>query len=128
MKFIDRVASVSRADNQTPDEQSIGRECHAFSKQEDAAFDIAEETARSILDGLIEDVDFEIERDAIGNLYIRFKGTNPNAKAVLTGFPSRLSREWRKYDGVAGVAMALQTLSVLVKQFEKPAQDFVVAV
>ncbi len=127
MHFIDEIASKSRADGEIPDEKTIGRECYAFSEQEDRAFDIAEAAARKVLDGLHEH-DYEISRDAIGNMFIRFFGSNPNAKWVVMGSHLDSVANGGKYDGVAGVAMALGVLDSLTQKGKKPAQDFVVSI
>ncbi len=127
-RFIEDIARESRADKKMPDEKTIGRECYAFSEQEDNAFTVAEKAARTILDGLIEDQDYEIDKDAIGNLFIRFFGTDPNAKAIMVGSHLDSVAEGGMHDGVAGVAVALDTLAQGVSRLEKSKQDLIVAV
>jgi len=56
MRFIEEIARVSRADDKIPNGRDIGRECYAFTDQEDNAFKVAENSARKILSGLKEGV------------------------------------------------------------------------
>ncbi len=131
IKFIDEIAAVSRVDGKMPDpEKAIGRECYAFSEQEDAAFEVAEKTAQQILHDLKKGEDYRVERDGVGNLYVRMLCGVPGAQAVMTGSHLDSVLEGGKYDGVAGVAVGLDILAGLVrekKQGGKFARDFVVA-
>lgn len=130
MQLIQSIAKVSRPDGMMPNERDIGRECYAFSEQEDRAFGVVESEARNILKGLNEGMggDYAIEADAIGNLFIRLYGTDPNAKAIMVGSHVDSVAEGGMYDGVAGVAVALDTLAQSVSRFEKPKQDLIVAI
>ncbi|MBT4917528.1 hypothetical protein HON58_03755, partial [Candidatus Peregrinibacteria bacterium] len=74
----DRLASDSRTDGIMPDpEQGIGRECYAFSPIEDRLIENLEQEALTILDKLPSDC-FAINRDAVGNLFIRLHGFDPS--------------------------------------------------
>lgn len=128
MRFIHAIAKVSRRDRLMPNEDTVGRECYAFSEEEDRAFEVVEREARNILDGLIEEVDYTIEKDAIGNLFVRYFGSNPKAKAIMVGSHVDSVAEGGMHDGVAGVAVALDTLAQSVSRLEKPKQDLIVAV
>lgn len=129
IRFIDDIAKVSRADSQIPDpEAGVGRKCFAFSEQEDRANEVAERSAREILRVREEGREYNIERDAIGNLYITFFGEHPQLPAIITISHLDSVDNGGKYDGVAGVAAALDILQVLAKRREKPQRNYRVAV
>lgn len=130
--FIDQIAAVSRVDARIPDPSvPLGRECYAFSKQEDAAFEKAAEIARDILKDFEEGKDYEITTDAIGNMFVTLFADTPAKKeraSVMIGSHLDSVRNGGKYDGVAGVATGMGVLHSIAIQSEKPKQNFTLAI
>lgn len=130
--FIDSIAAVSRRDGEMPDPlQALGRECYAFSEQEDAAFARAEVVARDMLKDLNEGTDYEITKDPIGNMFITLFAhpyNEPKAKCVMVGSHVDSVKNGGKYDGVAGVAVGMGILHMLSAQVDKPKRNFTLAI
>ena len=122
----DRLASDSRTDGIMPDpEQGIGRECYAFSPIEDRLIENLEQEALTILDKLPSDC-YAINRDAVGNLFIRLHGFDPSAKKVMTGSHIDSVRNGGMYDGVLGIVAGMDLLKQIVDSGVQPKNDFVV--
>ena len=101
--------------------------CYAFSPVEDQAFGYLEQEALHLFEGKEKGKDFEIEKDAIGNLFITWYGNNRD-RMVMSG--SHVDSVFRggNYDGVAGVNSAFNFLRTLVEQEDKPENSYMVAV
>ena len=127
--FVNAIARVSRDDDKMPDpEKGVGRECYAFTEQEDAALSEVEKAAREIFQGLEEGKDFEIRHDAIGNTFVTLKAYGSNLPPVWVGSHVDSVANGGKFDGVAGVAIGLEMLSTLAQGDIKAKRDFTVAV
>ena len=94
---------------------------------EDQAFGYLEQEALHLFEGKEKGKDFEIEKDAIGNLFITWYGNNRD-RMVMSG--SHVDSVFRggNYDGVAGVNSAFNFLRTLVEQEDKPENSYMVAV
>lgn len=78
-----------------------------------AAFSKEDITARKLLISWARARGFAVAVDAIGNLFIRRAGTNPNAPPVMTG--SHLDSQPRggRFDGIYGVLAGLAALEAI---------------
>jgi len=66
--------------------------------------------ARKLLIGWAEGLGFSIAMDAIGNLFIRRNGRNPDAPPVLTGSHMDSQPSGGRFDGIYGVLAGLEAL------------------
>ncbi len=124
--LLDSLASNSRIDRQVADPgKKLGRECYAFSEIEDTSLRILEEEAKGILQYLPENM-YSIEYDAIGNLHITLKGTDPSAKKVVVGSHIDSVKDGGIYDGVLGIVAGFDLLKTLVEEGFSPKNDYVV--
>ncbi len=129
LNFINEIAAIDAPDGRFPDpSQGIGRTCIAFSPSEDTAFVHAEsEALRLFSEHGVTAGDYRIWKDAIGNLFITYYGTD-RSKTVMSGSHLDSVPDGGKYDGVAGVASALELLSKVLASGQKPAVSYTVSV
>ena len=69
--------------------------------------------AREYLKDLIREVDLSIHEDALGNLFARWEGANPERSAVATGSHIDAIPHSGRYDGVVGVLGGLEAIRAL---------------
>jgi ureidoglycolate amidohydrolase len=69
--------------------------------------------ARAWLKELATAEDFEIRDDAVGNIFIRWAGTEPNLPAVATGSHTDAIPHAGMYDGTVGVLGGLEAMRAL---------------
>ena len=109
-----------------PNGVDVGRECHAWTEREDAAFRVLESEARRMfMEANIEESGYQINTDAAGNMYITYFGEDPT-KTVICGSHLDSVEHGGLYDGVAGVAAALEYLERMLKASKKPAFSYTV--
>lgn len=124
--FIQLIAELSRDDGQIPNGIDIGREAAAYSEIENRLFKNTETIADQIVAPLSPDA-FRKHIDAGGNLFYEIIGECTTAP-VLSGSHLDSVGNGGKYDGVAGVANALDALQSVVQSGEKPKNSFIFAV
>ncbi len=97
-----------------------GRQAHAFTERENVAFRAAETKAREFLarSGHIENRDYRIDKDAIGNLLVTVYGSD-TSKTVMSGSHVDSVLNGGKHDGVDGVASALAYLEHFAQSGKK---------
>ena len=61
-----------------------------------------------------------VQQDAIGNIFARWKGTNPEARAIATGSHIDAIPNAGKYDGVVGVLGGLEAIRALQRSGFRP--------
>lgn len=76
--------------------------------------------AQRYLAGQMAEAGLETRFDAVGNLYGRLPGTEPGAKAVLTGSHIDTVRSGGKYDGAYGIVAGLAALAYLKRMYGPP--------
>ncbi len=69
--------------------------------------------ARAYLKDLIREVDLSVREDALGNLFARWEGANPERPAVATGSHIDAIPHSGRYDGVVGVLGGLEAIRAL---------------
>ena len=69
--------------------------------------------ARGYLKDLIREVDLSFREDALGNLFARWEGANPERPAVATGSHIDAIPHSGRYDGVVGVLGGLEAIRAL---------------
>lgn len=127
--FIDKIAAVSRADKRLPDPiQGIGRECYAFSEQEDRAHQLAVRAIEGILRERVKGQEWMLQKDEIGNLFVTFFGTDTSRRAFMMHSHLDSVLNGGMYDGVAGVASALDVLRDIVSEKRLFRRDYRVGV
>ena len=89
--------------NDDPDAGGITREVYTPTYQ--AAVDL--------VSGWMEDAGLPTRLDAVGNLFGRWAGTDPDAAAVLTGSHIDTTLNAGRYDGVLGVLGAIEAVRAL---------------
>ena len=76
--------------------------------------------ARAWLRGLAEKAGFPTRSDAVGNLFIRWEGSDPSLPAVATGSHTDAIPNAGKYDGVVGVLGGLEAMRSLKESGFEP--------
>ena len=69
--------------------------------------------ARAYLKDLIREADLSVREDALGNLFARWEGANPERPAVATGSHIDAIPHSGRYDGVVGVLGGLEAIRTL---------------
>jgi N-carbamoyl-L-amino-acid hydrolase len=77
------------------------------------AFSPEDGQARQLLVAWARELGFEVSIDAIGNLYVRRPGTDPQATPVLTGSHLDSQPTGGKFDGAYGVLAGFEALQAL---------------
>lgn len=112
--LIDLVAGVQPGLEPDP-LLGIGRECYAFSPEEDRAFQVIEEKVLRLFEEYhLTSADFSIQKDGIGNLFVTLYGQDEK-KSVMSGSHVDSVYMGGKYDGVAGVQSAYNFLRKLLE-------------
>ncbi len=83
-------------------------------------FSPADLKARAWLIALCEKAGLAVRQDAIGNIFARWSGTDPNAPAVGTGSHIDAIPNAGKYDGVVGVLGGLEAIRSLQRSGARP--------
>jgi ureidoglycolate amidohydrolase len=83
-------------------------------------FGAADMKARAWLIALCEKAGLFVRQDAIGNIFARWKGSDPDAPAVGTGSHIDAIPNAGKYDGVVGVLGGLEAIRALQKAGFRP--------
>lgn len=110
---IDEIASIGRGQK--------GRECYAFTGEEDRAFDVVRKRSETLATTAKEKgMDIKMETDAIGNLYVRLEGEKPDEPAVAFGSHIDSVKFGGNFDGVAGVEAGYRTIESFVESNQKP--------
>src|SRR5689334_6806445 len=78
-----------------------------------AAFSNEDIEASNLLCSWARAHDFTIAMDAIGNLFIRREGTDPNAAPVMTGSHMDTQPRGGRFDGIYGVLAGLEALEAI---------------
>jgi ureidoglycolate amidohydrolase len=76
--------------------------------------------ARAWLASRFEEAGLSVRRDAIGNTFVRWTGSDPNAPAVGTGSHIDAIPNAGKYDGVVGVLGGLEAIRALRRSGFQP--------
>jgi len=79
--------------------------------------------ARKWLSELAEGAGFTVRSDAVGNLFIRWEGSDPELKAVATGSHTDAIPHAGKYDGVVGVLGGLEAMRRLKEDGYQPTRS-----
>jgi hypothetical protein len=129
LNFIDEIAAIDVPPDRVPDpEKGIGRNCIAFSETENKAFDHTEKIALGLFEThKVPSEGYRIWKDAIGNMFITYYGQDAS-KTVMAGSHLDSVPDGGKYDGVAGVASAMEFLVKMLASGQKPVLSYTVAV
>jgi ureidoglycolate amidohydrolase len=76
--------------------------------------------ARAYLKGLFADANLTISQDAVGNLFARWPGADPNAPAVATGSHTDAIPHSGRFDGTVGVLGGLEAIRALQRAGVRP--------
>ena len=76
--------------------------------------------ARRMLVGWASEIGLTTFSDDIGNLFLRYEGTNPELPAVLTGSHLDSQPTGGKFDGTFGVLAGLEAIQVMAESDYKP--------
>lgn len=76
--------------------------------------------ARRFIKNLMGLSGFSVREDAVGNIFGRWEGSNPELSAVATGSHIDAIPYSGKYDGVVGVLGAIEAINVLIRSGFKP--------
>jgi ureidoglycolate amidohydrolase len=77
-------------------------------------------TARAWMKARCEDAGLTVRQDAVGNIFARWKGADPDAPVVGTGSHIDAIPNAGKYDGVAGVLGGLEAIRALERRRFRP--------
>ena len=70
------------------------------------------------LKGELAALGLAVVEDSLGTIYARLEGTDPEAKAVLTGSHLDSVRQGGKYDGIAGIVCAMEAVRAIAASGE----------
>lgn len=130
MNFAESIAVWSRFDAQMPDphaEPPRGRECYAWTPQEDHAFDIFETEMSNICfkHWLTKDIDYTLYIDAVGNMFFTILGKKDaeweraevlsNEPGFIMGSHLDSTPNGGMYDGVIWVGSGMEAINNLLK-------------
>jgi N-carbamoyl-L-amino-acid hydrolase len=87
------------------------------------AFSPQDRAARRLLYEWALEYGLEVSQDAIGNLFLRYPGTNPELASVLTGSHLDSQPTGGRFDGVYGVLAGLEAVASLVSAGIRPARS-----
>ena len=76
--------------------------------------------ARAYLASLYAEADFKVRVDAVGNVFVRFEGSEPSLGAVGTGSHTDAIPQAGMYDGCVGVIGGLEAMRALKRSGFKP--------
>ncbi len=114
------------------DQARLLSELHALAKLTDAepasdgtavtrvVFSADDLRARAWLKNLAAAEGFEVRDDAVGNIFIRWAGTDPNLPAVATGSHTDAIPHAGMYDGTVGVLGGLEAMRALKQSGLRP--------
>src|SRR5215204_1093786 len=83
-------------------------------------FSKADLQARAFVKGLIQELGLVLREDAVGNIFGRWPGTDPNVAPIATGSHIDAIPNAGRYDGVVGVLGALEAIRALKEIGFKP--------
>jgi ureidoglycolate amidohydrolase len=83
-------------------------------------FSEADLRARRYVKALCHDAGLEVREDAVGNMFARWQGSDPNLAAVATGSHIDAIPHAGKYDGTVGVLGGLEALLALRRSGFRP--------
>src|ERR1041385_3069503 len=86
-------------------------------------FSDADLKGRAFVKNIGRELDLSIRKDAVGNLFARWNGTNPNLPPVATGSHIDAIPNAGRYDGVVGVLGAIEALRALRRAGFHPARS-----
>jgi ureidoglycolate amidohydrolase len=86
-------------------------------------FSDADLKARAFVKGLFQQAGLQIRQDAVGNIFARWIGTEPDEAPVATGSHIDAIPNAGKYDGVVGVLGALEAIRSLQRSGYQPARS-----
>lgn len=111
---IEEISSIARL-------PSGGRECYAFTPAEDQAFDVIYQRGEQLQELAREKgLEVTMQTDAIGNLYLRLNGKQPELSAIGMGSHIDSVKLGGSYDGVAGVEAGYRTIEAMVQAGHQP--------
>lgn len=83
-------------------------------------FSDADMQARAVMKKLASNLDLLVREDAVGNLFMRWEGSEPDRKSVATGSHIDAIPHAGKFDGVVGVLGALEAVNSLQEDGYRP--------
>jgi ureidoglycolate amidohydrolase len=83
-------------------------------------FSPADQQARAYVNDLFEEAGLKVRSDAVGNIFARWIGSEPELPAVGTGSHIDAIPNAGKYDGVVGVLGALEAIRALQREGFQP--------
>src|SRR5688572_21136058 len=83
-------------------------------------FSEADLRARKFVKNLCEDADLALREDAVGNLFARWSGSEPNLAPVATGSHIDAIPNAGRFDGVVGVLGGIEAIRALKRDGFKP--------
>src|SRR4051794_29032778 len=83
-------------------------------------FSEADLRAREYVKNLCRQCGLNIREDAVGNIFVRWLGSNPDLPAVATGSHIDAIPNAGRYDGVVGVLGAIEAIRALQQSGFKP--------
>ncbi len=87
-----------------------------------------DQQAKTYVKELMNDIGLEITEDAIGNIYGRFKGTDPTLSPIWSGSHLDAVPNGGKFDGVVGVLGAIEALRMIKDSGLRPKRDLVAVI
>jgi ureidoglycolate amidohydrolase len=112
------------------DEQRLTRELETLASLSDASpavtrivFTEADLRARAYIKSLCADAGLTVREDAVGNMFARWAGTDPNLAAVATGSHIDAIPNAGRYDGTVGVLGGLEAIRALSAAGFRPARS-----
>ncbi|MBU0766459.1 M20/M25/M40 family metallo-hydrolase [Patescibacteria group bacterium] len=120
LEILDKINSVGNS--------CEGRNVYALSGDEDEALGQVHNLAISMFNKYSKQIgiDYHIEHDAFGNLYIKYYGQHWE-QTVMSGSHIDSVRNGGKYDGVLGIASALNLLEKILENGQLPEYTYTVA-
>jgi hypothetical protein len=133
MQFAESIAAWSRFDAQMPDphaETPRGRECYAWTEEEDWAFELFETEMSKVCFNhrLKKDVDYTVHTDAVGNMFFTILGKGnkadekwntievlSNEQGFIMGSHLDSTPNGGMYDGVIWVGSGMEAIDNLLK-------------
>src|SRR6266480_3943366 len=83
-------------------------------------FSDEDRAARAYLKGLFAEANLTISQDAVGNLFARWPGADPNASVVATGSHTDAIPHSGRFDGTVGVIGGLEAIRALQRAGVRP--------
>ena len=72
--------------------------------------------ARDYIVKVMKEIGLSVREDAVGNIFGRMEGKNPEAPVIMTGSHFDTVRTGGRFDGLAGVVAALEVARVMKEE------------